>query len=130
MITNTPTYDSEGRIEKFVEIITDITERKKLEENYRYIIDNAGDIIYTTNALGIVEFLNESVTKILGYQPEELIGKHFTYIIHQEDKRLVNLFYLKQYKLLKEDSYFEFRVLNKEGGVNWVGQNVKLTFDN
>ncbi len=112
MITNTPVNDSKGNVEKYVEIITDITERKQLESDYRYIIDNAGDVIYTTNDIGEIQFLNESVTKIIGYAPNDLIGKHFTYIIHPDDKKRVALFYMKQLKSSKEDSYLEL-LINK-----------------
>jgi PAS domain S-box-containing protein len=126
MITNTPLLDETGKVEKYIEIVTDITERKAMEREYRYILDNAGDVIYTTDANGIVDFLNESITKILGYQPNEIIGKHFTHIIHPEDKKRVALFYLRQVVALREDSYLEFRVVNSTGSYNWVGQNVKL----
>lgn len=126
LISNTPLLDEKGRVEKYIEIVTDITERKMMEREYRYILDNAGDVIYTTDENGIINFLNESITKILGYEPEEIIGQHFTAIIHPEDKKRVAVFYLKQLTQLTEDSYLEFKILNKEGGVNWVGQNVKL----
>lgn len=129
MINNTPLLDEKGNVKHYVEVVTDITERKLLEKEYRYILDNAGDVIYTTNAMGMVDFLNESITKILGYKPQDLVGKHFTHIIHPEDKKMVNLFYLRQFKQKREDSYFEFRIVNVNGGVNWVGQNVKLIID-
>lgn len=129
LVTNTPLYDAKGKVDKYIEILTDITERKAIEKEYRYILDNAGDIIYTTDDKGNVEFLNESIHKILGYTNTELIGKHFTQIIHPEDKKRVALFYLKQFAQKKENSYSEFRVLNKEGSENYVGQNVKLIMD-
>lgn len=129
LISNTPLLDHNGKVEKYIEIITDVSERKALESEFSYILNNAGDIIYTTSENGIIEFLNESVLNILGYQSTELIGKHFTHIIHPEDKKRVALFYMKQSVQKKQSSYYEFRVLNKAGGENWVGQNVKLVED-
>ncbi len=126
LITNTPVYDAGGKIEKYIEVVTDITRRKALEREYHHILNNAGDVIYTTDSKGNIEFLNESISKILGYSPSYLSGKHFTYIIHEEDKKRVALFYLKQFAQAEENSYYEFRVYSKDGKVLWVGQNVKL----
>ena len=129
MVNNTPIKNSEGKTTNYIEIITDITDRKALEEEYSYILNNAGDIIYTTDATGHMKFLNESIYRILGYKNKELLGKHFTEIIHPEDKKMIAAFYFRQFKELKESTYREFRVLHKNGQVIWVGQNVKLITD-
>ncbi|MCC6370649.1 MAG: PAS domain S-box protein [Bacteroidia bacterium] len=129
LITNTTILDEEGKVKKQIEIITDITERKALEKEYRYILNNAGDVIYTTNEKGFIVFLNDAITKILGYEQSEIINKHFTSIIHADDKKRVAMFYLKQFASKKEDSYCEFRVIDKAGETHWVGQNVKLVLE-
>lgn len=129
MIRNTPLLDDNGRIKKYIETVVDISERKRLEHEFRYIINNAGDVIYATNEFGYISFVNEAVTKVLGYRPEDLTGKHFTEIIHQEDKKWVNLFYLKQFTQRTEDSYQEFRVVKKDGDICWIGQKVRLMED-
>lgn len=108
----------------------DVTDRKKIEENYRYILQNASDIIYTTDKYGNFEFINESIEKLTGFSANELIGKHFTYIIHKDFKREALQFYLEQYKQNKESSYFEFKLINKEFREKWIGQNVKLRTNN
>ena len=129
LVNNTSIRNQEGETSNYIEIITDITDRKALEEEYRYILNNAGDVIYTTDQNGYVKFLNESIAFILGYTQKDLLGKHFTEIIHPEDKKMIAAFYMRQFKELKETTYREFRVLNKNNQVIWVGQNVKLITD-
>lgn len=126
LIRNTPLFDQNGKVEKYIETVIDISDRKRIEREYRYMIDNAGDIIYTTNEFGYIIFVNEAVTKTFGYRPEELVGKHFTLMVHTEDRKRVNLFYLKQFAQRMEDSYLEFRVTKSDGSVCWIGQKVRL----
>lgn len=126
LVTNTSLLDTQGGVEKYIEVVTDITQRKLLEQEYQHILNNAGDVIYTTDSNGYIEFLNESIFTILGYAKLDLIGKHFTHIIHEGDRKKVALFYLKQFAQMEENSYNEFRVISAKGEVVWVGQNVKL----
>jgi len=53
------------------------------ERKYRTLIQTIPDIIYKVDLNGYFTFVNSSV-KQLGYEPEWLIGKHFTEIIHPE----------------------------------------------
>lgn len=51
------------------------------EEWYRLLVNNSPDIIYTLNARGVFTFLNDSVTRTLGYRPEELIGQDYLVLV-------------------------------------------------
>ncbi len=54
------------------------------EKNFYKLIDLLPDIIYKLDEDGNFKYINENITK-LGYEPEELLGKHFSTIIHPED---------------------------------------------
>lgn len=41
------------------------------------IINNTNSIIIAADNLGNVQYCNDSITKILGYTPEEVLGKAF-----------------------------------------------------
>jgi len=57
------------------------------ESRFRTLVETAPDIIYRIDDEGIILFINQSVRN-LGYEPEALIGKHFSCLIapHQIDQ--------------------------------------------
>jgi PAS domain S-box-containing protein/putative nucleotidyltransferase with HDIG domain len=58
----------------FANVSLDTTERKRMEENYRSIFDNAQEGIYRTTPEGRFALANRAMARILGYDsPEELI---------------------------------------------------------
>ncbi|MEJ5300759.1 MAG: PAS domain S-box protein [Thermodesulforhabdaceae bacterium] len=71
----------DGRAVRF-EIAVDITERKKAEvmlqeaeEKYRLFFENVNDILYSVDREFRIVDITPSVKNILGYAPQELIGK-------------------------------------------------------
>jgi len=66
----------------FATIFSDITQRQQAiealrhsEERFRDIAESMADWIWETDANGHYSYCSPSVTRILGYQPEEMIGK-------------------------------------------------------
>jgi PAS domain S-box-containing protein len=55
------------------------------EEHFRSLIENASDIITLLDAHGVVTYESPSVERILGYRPEELVGRPYTDIVHPDD---------------------------------------------
>jgi len=55
------------------------------EERYRYLVQNSPDIIYTLDENGNFTFVSQAVKRLLGYDVEQLIGKHYSTIIYDED---------------------------------------------
>jgi PAS domain S-box-containing protein len=75
-------YDQHGKLLEIQSVGRDITERKKAneelmisEEKYRKLIDNSNDLIITADRYGTWTFLSPSVKSILGYEPEEMVGR-------------------------------------------------------
>ena len=54
------------------------------EERFRSLIAAVPDIVYKLDAHGNFTFLNDAITR-LGYAPDELLGRHFTALLHPED---------------------------------------------
>ena len=74
---------------RIAELEASETERKQAEKplresEYKSILKELPDIVYKIDPDGYFTFINNSV-RILGYEPEELIGKHFSKIIHPDD---------------------------------------------
>jgi two-component system sensor histidine kinase/response regulator len=52
------------------------------EERSRLILDSAGEGIFGTDAEGVVVFINPAGSSMLGFKPDELLGKKIHPIIH------------------------------------------------
>lgn len=55
------------------------------ERLHRYIVDNSPDIVYMLDESGHFTFVNETITRFLGYSRHDLIGKHYSLLIHDDD---------------------------------------------
>lgn len=83
-----PVFDRTGRLTNFVGVQQNVSERKKSEETlreseerYRIVAESASDVIITINENSSISFANSAAEKVLGYKPEELIGKQLGIII-------------------------------------------------
>jgi two-component system, cell cycle sensor histidine kinase and response regulator CckA len=83
-------------------------------EKYRSLVQNSPDIIYTLDAEGRFTFLSDSAAFLLGYQPEELLGKHYSVLVHHEDKEKVRWHFNERRTLDRATSGMEVRVKARE----------------
>jgi len=60
----------------------------KLQESeklHRYIVNKSPDIVYMLDAEGRFTFVNKRIETLLGYKKQEILGRHYTEIIHEDD---------------------------------------------
>jgi diguanylate cyclase (GGDEF)-like protein/PAS domain S-box-containing protein len=57
----------------------------KSEQLHRFFVDSSPDIIYMLNDKGEFVFLNNAIAKILGFEKQEVIGKHYSDLVYQPD---------------------------------------------
>jgi diguanylate cyclase (GGDEF)-like protein/PAS domain S-box-containing protein len=55
------------------------------EKLYRYLVDSSPDIIYTLNHEGHFTFVNDRAYQLLGFARDDLIGRHYSILVHDED---------------------------------------------
>jgi PAS domain S-box-containing protein len=60
-----------------------------LERRYEDLVHSLPDIVYELDSEGRFTFINNSV-KLLGYDPSDLLGKHFSILLHGEDAEAVD----------------------------------------
>jgi len=82
-LISSPIIDEDGSIDKVMEIVNDITERKSIEEmlkqseeKYRMIFESANDVIIFLDKKGTIIDVNKRVKDFYGYDREELIGRN------------------------------------------------------
>jgi PAS domain S-box-containing protein len=51
---------------------------------YRALVESSSDLILVTDVAGTVVYANQAAEEMLGYQPEELAGSHFSALVANE----------------------------------------------
>ena len=84
---------SQRRIISFDGTLADITERKRAEEalraseeRYRRLVETAYEGVWTIDAGGGTTYVNRRMAELLGYAPEEMIGRVHTDFMWEQDR--------------------------------------------
>ncbi len=86
------------------------TQLEESERRYRFIVSYSPDIIYMINHRGFFTFINDRVTDLLGYTPDELIGKHFSSLLHEDDLLLAENIFNERRTGDRSSQKIEFRL--------------------
>lgn len=77
----------------YLNILQDVShlfETEKKNQIFKAAFDNTNDMIFITDPDGTISFVNDSVTKILGYPSTDLINTDITLNCGEEDKQFLN----------------------------------------
>ena len=114
-------------------VVTDISERKKIEnalreseEKYRLIVENANDAIFIAQD-GVFKFPNPKTQELVNVPGDELENAPFAQFIHPEDRQRVIENYEKRLSGEKLPSTYTFRVIRAPGEVRTVEISAVLT---
>jgi diguanylate cyclase (GGDEF)-like protein/PAS domain S-box-containing protein len=55
------------------------------EKWHRFLVNSSPDFIYTLDDEGRFTFVNDRVESLLGYRREDLLGQHYSLVIHEDD---------------------------------------------
>jgi PAS domain S-box-containing protein len=112
----------------------DITERKQAEETlrrreayFRSLIENGLDIIMILEADGTIRYLSPSIERVLGYNPEELIGRPGFDLMHPEDVPRITCEHNELIQSPGAVKSVEYRYRHKDGSwavLEGVGKNL------
>ena len=88
------------------------------EKRFRSLVQNGADVISLVDARGVILFESPSVTRALGYLPEEMVGKDGFSFVHPDDRaRLRDAFGTLLREGRVETAPFRFR--HAAGGWRW-----------
>lgn len=84
--------DPDGSVRCIIGTFLDITERKQAEENlrqsegrYRELVQNANSAIIRWNCNGHITFFNDYAQSLFGYRAEEVVGRHVSNIVPEQE---------------------------------------------
>jgi len=95
---------------------------KKSEKLYRQLVESANDMIYQTDANGLMTLINPVGLRILGYSSEEVIGEHYRKFIPEDHRDKITRFHSAQFARKNPETYHECPFLTKQGDKRWFGQ--------
>ncbi len=104
----------------------DITSRKKVEndfrrseEKFKAFAENAQVMIYTYDSKGTFTYVNKMCEKLTGYSREELLGKNFTEVLHEDYReKSINRAESRRTSLSHEVTY-DYIGVKKDGTCRW-----------
>ncbi|ULT59115.1 PAS domain S-box protein [Neobacillus drentensis] len=114
--------------------VLDITEKKQMEnalkyreKKYRLLAEHSSDIIMLHKVDFTCLYSSPSVQTLLGYQPEEMIGKNPLEFIHPDD--LIEIRKQQICAQVEEIKLITCRCRKKDGSFIWIESTVKALSD-
>jgi len=134
LVSCTPVKDDLGNLIKVIHIATDITLQKeneralhKSEQKFRELVEDINEVIYSVDAKGIVNYISPAVSRLLGHEPKDIIGKAFVDFVHPEDHlRILEKF---QEVISGKLGASEYRILSKTGEYRWIRSSSRPVYD-
>ncbi len=99
---------------------------KESEIRYRTIAQNVGSFIYTCDYYGKITFATPNISTLTGYTPEEIIGKHFTFLVAADYVESIKNGYYTQFKNKIKEQTSEFELVTRAGLRKKVKQDVVI----
>ena len=130
--------DGDGAPVEVVSFFRDITDRKEAElalagseARYRLLAHNVTDVIACFNPKGRMTYLSPSFKRVMGYAPEEMIGKRPGVFMHPDDVGPAGERLRAQIAAGPgaPPSRYEFRAVRKDGETIWLESHPTIIFD-
>ena len=87
------------------------------ERLHRFLVEQSPDLIYTLDDNGRFIFVNSRVESLLGYRREELLGQHYSLIVHEDDIEQARYAFNERRIGERATTNFEVRLINKQNGI-------------
>lgn len=134
-VTHTVIRNSEGQAVGILGVGRDITERKRAEEalwqtqeNYRTLVENINDVIFTVDLEGRFTYLSPVIEQISTFKIKDCLGQPFISFVHPDDVSVLIMNYQKT--LAGQGTPAEYRVLDKNGEALYVRVSSRLLYEN
>ncbi|MDE3254268.1 MAG: PAS domain S-box protein, partial [Bacteroidota bacterium] len=122
-----PIFDAQGNLQNVIIQHTDVSDRKRAEESlrtselrFRSLIEKGSEVIALHDREGKVLYMSPSIHTLLGYDPEERIGRSGLENVHPDDlSRIVETLQ----KLISQPGSVvsaQWRHLHADGSWHWM----------
>lgn len=102
----------------------DVTEQMRAQDQYRNLVQSASDIIFETNRLGQITFINDFAQQALGISPRKMLFRHFSEFVRPDHVQTILDFYTDVREKDTKDTIIEFPALKQNGQEFWLSQKI------
>jgi PAS domain S-box-containing protein len=94
---------------------------RESEERFRALVQASADLVTVTGADGIYRYASPSYERLVGYSPDELVGKNFLEFVHPGDlQQVIDVFTEMLLRGPGAMVTVEFRFLHKDSSWRWL----------
>jgi PAS domain S-box-containing protein len=101
-------------------LVRDITERTHQEERFQAFIEHSTDVVTVLNPDGSYQYQSPSSKRVLGYEPDELIGELAFEYVHPEDRERVIETFSEAVNDPELTPTIQYRFKHKDGSYIWL----------
>lgn len=88
---------------------------RKSEERFRSMVESTDDWVWEVDSQGVFTYVSPQIKDMLGYSPEEVVGRTVFHLMSREEARRVNTVFTSFAKQLKSFRAFEITISHKDG---------------
>ena len=118
--------DEQGAISGGFAMITDITERKKIEqalaesrERFQMLVDSSPAAINILHGEQIL-FVNPAMERLSGYTRQELLNMSVSRLIHPDSRQLITERVMARQRGEEAPRHYDFKLVTKQGDTRWI----------
>ena len=119
--------DPDGNVKEYRNVVRDVSERvhardelASRERRFRSLIEESSDVVALVNREGTFSYVSPSVTRVLGFGPDELIGNNALALIHPLDLDSIKKLFDDLLHEPSEIAAAEIRYKEKNGSWRWI----------
>ena len=108
-----------------------LRDRAESEARYRLLAETATDIVARFDAAGRFLYVSPSVRAVLGREPEAMLGKDCTGIIHADDLAVIRQTLIDHVAAgpMAPSPRYEYRAIKADGGQIWLEATPRAIWD-
>ncbi len=104
------------------------------EARFRQLAEDAQDMIVHSNLRGVIQYVSPACVAMMGYAPEELVGREGMTTVHEDDREAVRAVVIEHIaRMAAHDdngpSRVQYRAIRKDGQVIWLESRPSLQRD-
>lgn len=97
------------------------------DDELRLLLERSGDVLLRGSTDGILEWASSSIVRVLGWTPDQVIGRRFIEFVHPLDHHAVRA--AQEGLGLGEQRGFEVRLRASDGAYRWIDVAVHPVID-